>query len=124
MQELLEQLQVNINDGGDVERENLGNQQATNYRETQGTACFGPGAKPQRDWQGTQQRCHRGHHDGTEAKQAALIDSVCGAFPLVPLRFQRKIDHHDGVFLDDTDQHDDPHKSVNVQFHVEKQQRE
>jgi hypothetical protein len=42
---------------------------------------------------------------------------------LVALRVQREVDHHDGVLLDDTDQHQDADDGDHGQVHVEQAQR-
>ena len=54
-----------------------------------------------------QKRGHRGHENRPEAQQAGLVDGVLGAQPFAALGLERKVDHHDGVFLDNADQQDD-----------------
>ena len=39
-----------------------------------------------------------------------------------PLRFNGEVNHHDGVFLYDADEHDEAHKAVDVQVLMEKYQ--
>ncbi len=53
------------------------------------------------------QRAHRGHHDWPESQQTGLMDCLKRAFAFVALGYQREVDHHDGVFLDDADQEND-----------------
>ena len=44
---------------------------------------------------------------GPETQQARLIDRFDRPPAFLALRFQRKVDHHDGVLLHDTDQQND-----------------
>ena len=60
---------------------------------------------------------------GPETDQAGFVDRIGGLVALDALRLQREIDHHDGVLLHDTDQHDDADEGVDVQLVVEDQQR-
>ena len=50
---------------------------------------------------------------------ACSAASPCGALPL-----QGEVDHHDGVLLDDADQHDDADEGIEAQVHPEHQQGE
>ena len=43
-----------------------------------------------------------------------------GAFGLAPLRFQCEVNHHDGILLHDSDQHDDAHERIDVQIGLER----
>ena len=81
-----------------------------------------PEAKRQR--QSAEQRRHGGHHDRAEAKQAGLVDRFERAFALVALRLKRKIDHHDGVLLDDADQQHDTDDRDNRQIVTEQRQHD
>ena len=113
---------VEVKDRGDVEGEELGDQQAAHHRHAQGPAGFGPGPKAQGDGQGAHQGRHGGHHDGPEADQGPGIDGLPGAFAFAALGLQGEVDHHDGVFLDDPHQHDHAHKGVDVQVHMKEHQ--
>ncbi len=62
---------------------------------------------PEHQRQARQQRAHGGHHDGTEAQQARLVDRLVRRHALLALRFQGEVDHHDAVLLDDADEQDD-----------------
>jgi hypothetical protein len=37
---------------------------------------------------------------------------------VIMLRFEREIDHHDGVLLDDADQQDDADQGNDIEIHV------
>ena len=47
-----------------------------------------------------------------------------GALAFQPLRFEREIDHHDGVLLHHAEQHDEADEGVEVELLVEDLQRE
>ena len=54
--------------------------------------------------------------------EATFVDGIKRVFPLVSLRVQGKVDHHDRVFLDDPDQHDNAHHGVEVEVRFENQE--
>src|SRR5437773_6855338 len=66
----LERLQVKINNRCDIKCQELGNNQAPNYRQTQRTTRFAAGAQTKGNRQRAHQRRHRGHHDRAEPQQA------------------------------------------------------
>ena len=78
---------------------------------------------PKSEWQGAQQRCHGGHHDGAEAQQARFLDRIPGGFRLT-FGGDGKIDHHDAVFLDDADQEDDADEGITLKSITEKQRQQ
>jgi len=51
------------------------------------------------------------------------VNRFGGGFPL-PLRVNGEVNHHDGVFLDDADEHNEAHKAVDVQIQAEQNQRD
>ena len=53
---------------------------------------------------------------------AQKLPGGVGAYLSEVLSFQREVDHHDGVFLDDADQHDDADKGVQTEVDVEDEQ--
>ena len=83
-----------------------------------------PGAGPQSERQRAEQRCHGGHQDRPETQQARLIDRFFGGFIFLAFGGQREVDHHDRVFLHDSDQQDDADERNDAEVHVEKQERE
>ena len=79
--------------------------QPADHRDAQRLAQLGAGAGAERDRQRAHQRGKRRHHDRPEAQQAGLGRSPRRRRrPVAPQR-QRHVDHHDGVLLDDADQH-------------------
>ena len=88
------------------------------------------GADGQSDRQGTHQRGHGGHHDRAEADQAGFVDRLFGGFCVLALcrvsalRFNGEVDHHDGILLDNADQHDQADEAIQIQIHLEQHQRE
>ena len=98
--------------------------QSSDHGQAERTPRFRPRTKSQRDGQRAHERSHGGHHDGTETQQRTLIDGFLRRFAAVALFFERHVDHHDGIFLDDAHQHDDAHERVEIQIEMEDHQRE
>ena len=74
---------VEVEDRGDIEGEELGDEQAAHHGDAQGPAGLGPGAEPQGDGQGAHEGRHGGHHDGPEPDQGPGIDGLLGALAAV-----------------------------------------
>ena len=83
-----------------------------------------PLASAKSEGQSAQQRCHSGHHDGPETQQAGFVDGVERGLPFLALGFEREVNHHDGVFLDDTDEQDNSDQRDDAEFRAAEQQRE
>ena len=98
-------LQVEIDHWRDVERDHLRKQQSTHHGDAQGRAQLRPRAKPQGDGQSAHERGEGGHHDGPKAQHTRAANGLLGVHAFVALGFQRKINHHDGVLFDNTNQH-------------------
>jgi len=64
---------------------------------------------------GAEERGHGGHEDGPEAQQAGFVDGIQRREILFALQLNGKIDHENGVFLDDADQKDDADQGDQVQ---------
>ena len=71
----LKRVEVEINDWRDVKSKRLGKQQTSNDSDAEWTPDFPAGAAAECYRQGAEKGGHRGHHDGTKALQAPLIDS-------------------------------------------------
>ena len=67
---------------------------------------------------------HGGHHDRTETQQAAFMDRIGGRFAVLALRVDGEVNHHDGVFLHDADEHDEADETVDVQIKAKNHQRQ
>ncbi len=98
--------------------------QADDDGDAQRTAQFRTHARAERERQATEQRSHRGHHDGPETKQARFVDGIQRRLPFLALGLQREVDHHDGVFLDDADEQDDADQRDDAELRPAKKQRE
>jgi len=61
---------------------------------------------------------------GRKRSTQRLVDRVVGRTAFAALSFEREVDHHDGVFLDDAYQQDDADERDHAQLDVEKEQRE
>src|ERR1035437_6310129 len=104
------------------QRQHLADQQSTNDADAQRFSQLGAHAAAKGQRNGAQQRGHGGHHDRTEAQQARLVDGFLRPFPFLALRFQRKVDHHDGVLLHNADQKYDPDQRNDIQIFLEQNQ--
>jgi hypothetical protein len=60
----------------------------------------------------------------TKAQHASLEDGVFCAHAVFAFGLQSKIDHHDGVFLDDADEQDDADDGNDVEVHFEEHESE
>src|SRR5207253_4881923 len=71
------------------------------------------GASPllESERQSSEERSHRGHHDGAETERSGLVNGFFGRKLLLALGVEGEIDHHDGVLLDDTDEQNDADES-------------
>src|SRR5215469_10942173 len=61
---------------------------------------------------------------GAETQQASFVDSIEGRLDFFALGFERKINHHDGVFLDDADQQNQANEGDDTELHLEEQKRQ
>ena len=123
---LREAVEVKINHGGQVEREELREQQTADDGEAERLPHFGASAEAKGNRQGADQRGHAGHHDRAEADQTGFENGLLRGDIFRALPVEGEVDHHDGVFLDDADQHDDANKGVEAQIdleHVKRDQR-
>ena len=59
---------------------------------------------------------------GRKRTIAPSIDGIHGALPFIPFRLQGKVDHHDGIFLDNADEHDDTDEGIEVKVFPEDKQ--
>src|ERR1700678_3844833 len=97
-------VEEDVNHWRGVKGKHLAEDESPNHRDTQRPPEFGtePGAEGQRE--SAEQRRHGSHHDGPEAQQRRLIDSIRRILTAGSLSFQGKIDHHDSVLLHDADE--------------------
>ena len=85
------------------------------------SARFAAGTEAEREGMSRHQRTHRRHHDLPEAQQTALVNGVVRAFAVM-LRLDGEINHHDGVFLHDADEHDEADETIDVQIQMKQHQ--
>src|SRR5258706_10440265 len=120
----LQALEIEVDNGSDVERQHLREQQAAYHGEAERHARAAAGTEADRDRQAAHECRHGGHHDRPEADQPGLVDRLRSRHALAALRLDGEVDHHDGVFLDDAHQHDDADERVHVELEAEGHQRE
>src|SRR5579871_5103038 len=81
---LLHGIEIEIDHWRNVEREELAHHQASDHRQSERLACIGAFTVAQRDRQRAEQRGDGGHHDRTEAQQAALPYRLARGFAAMP----------------------------------------
>ena len=117
-------IESQINHRRGVQSEQLAEDKSANDGDAQRTAQFGADTAADGKRQSAEERSHGGHHDGTEAQQAGFVDGVERGLPFLAFGLESEVDHHDGVFLDDTDQQNDADKRDDAELHAEKKQRQ
>ena len=116
-------LEVEIDHRRQVQRQKLRGHQAADDREPERPPRLGARADAERDRQRAHQRGERRHHDRAKANDAGVDDRVLGVLAFA-LLFEREVDHHDRVLLDDADQHDQADAAVEIELLAEHDQRQ
>src|ERR1700748_2156105 len=112
-----------IDDRSGEECEYLRDDQTAYDGDAEWAAQLAAGACSQGQGKATKECGHGGHHDGTEAQKAGLVDCLLRRHALLALGFEGEVDHHDGVLLHDTDEQDDADEGDDVEIDVEDEQR-
>ena len=107
-----------------IERQDLADDQPADNGNAKRSPQFRSDPRTHGQRQRAKQGRHRRHHDWTEPEQAGLIDRLLRPLPFLPLRLQRKVDHHNGVLLDDADQEYDADQGDHAELGPEEHQRE
>ena len=102
-----------------VERQHLRHEQAADDRHAERAAHLRARSRRDHERHRTEQGGKRRHHDRTEAFHAGLKDGLLGRQPTLALGFEREIDQHDAVLLDEPDQQDDPDERDDGQLRAE-----
>src|SRR5882724_13006207 len=113
-----------IDDGRGVESQKLAHDEAADDADAQRATKLGTGAGAEGEWKRAEQGGHGGHQDGAEAQHAGFEDGVFGAFPAFAFGLEGKVDHHDGVFLDDADEENDADDGDDVEVLLEEHKGE
>src|SRR5713226_3447736 len=113
-----------VNDRRSVQRENLAEDQAANNGDTQRPAKLGANTGAERQRQAAEQCRHGGHHDRAETQQARFVNGIQRRLPFLAFGFEREVDHHNGVFLDDADQQNDADQRDDAELCATQQQSE
>src|SRR5258708_7543289 len=119
-----EPIECEINNRRGVKRQQLAENQAADNGDTEGPAQLRANASAERQRQAAEQRGHGGHHDGPRTKQACFIDGVERSLSFLALGFEREVNHHDGIFLDDADEQDNSDQRDDAEFRAAEKQRE
>ena len=107
-----------------VERQQLAQQQAADDGNAERETQLGAGAAFDRQRQRAEQRGQCRHHDRAEAQQAGLHDRLVRRHALMAFGFEREVDHHDRVLLDDAHQQNDADQADHRQILPEQHQRQ
>lgn len=124
MEAFAEFFEVEVEDGGEVEGQNLGNDEAADDDEAKGSSTFcGHAADAEGDGDGAHEGGEGGHEDGTETGKAGVGDGLFGGFAGED-RVVSKVDHDDAVFHDDAKEKDDADEGVEREGFVEDEEGE
>src|SRR5271169_71793 len=102
-----EAVESEIDDRGGVEGEELAHDESADDADAEGAAELRAGASAEGQGQSAEEGGHGGHENGAETEHAGFEDGLFGAFAAFAFGLEGKVDHHDGVFLDDADEQDD-----------------
>ena len=117
-------IKVQINDRRRVQRQYLTEDEAADDGNSERPTKFAAVAEADGERQRTEQGRIGGHHDRPEAQEARLENRLRRGKAATALSFQRKVDHHDGIFLDEADEQDDADQTDDAEFGVTDHQRQ
>src|SRR5262249_19707809 len=123
LEQAIEAVEVYVDDRRDVERKQLREDQSADHRDAERLAQFGAGAVAERDRQRPEDRRECRHHDRPEAQHGGFADRRFRAHADSPA-FDREVDHHDRILLDDANQHHDADHGDDGEIHVEGHKRD
>lgn len=124
MQALAEFFELEVENGGEIEGEDLGDDEAADDNEAQWAAALGGHAS---DADGDGDSAHDGgeggHEDGAKTGQARFIDGFfCGVASKDGI--VGEIDHDDAVFHDDAEEEDKANEGVEGEGFLEEEKGE
>src|SRR5258708_11576341 len=120
----LQAIHVDVNDRRGEERKHLAENEAADDGGGKRGGQLGANSRAKRERHGREKGGHGGHQNRTETQQAGLVDRVDGRQSLFPFHLNRKINHENGVFLNDADQEDDADERDDVQIGLDELDRE
>src|SRR5580692_6782889 len=118
-----EAVEIEVNNGGGIKRENLAENKAADDGDAQGTANFRADALADDHGQGAKQGGHGGHENGTEAQEAGLVNGLARGQVLFALGGQGKVHHENGVLFHNANEEDDADHRDDAQLRITNQQR-
>src|ERR1700722_5829667 len=86
-----------------IECEHLAYEQAADHGNSKWSPQFRTDAASESQRNPTEKSSHGSHHDRAKTKKACLVDGFRGILSGMPFCIQCEINHHDAVFLDDSD---------------------
>ncbi len=120
----LEAVEIDVYDRSGEEGKHLAEDKAADNRYAQGTAELGADTRAEGERHGAKKSGHGGHHDGPETQQASLVNRIDRILPSLALDLNGKINHQNGVLLDEADEENDADKRDDVQIRLDELNRE
>src|SRR5712672_1473638 len=120
----LQPVEIDIDDRRRIESENLRQSEAADDGVTERLANLRADPRTYHHRHATKQRRHRGHQDRPEAQDAGLIDRFFGRQAMAVFDLLGKINQHDSVLLDDTDEQDEADNRDYAQVDVNRHQQQ
>src|SRR5260370_22473761 len=112
----LKPVEINVDDGRGEEREHLAENQSADDGDAQWTAQLGADTRAEGEGHGTEKGGHRGHQNWPETQQTRPVNRFDGRLLSLAFKLDCKINHENGVFLDEADQKDDADQRDDVQI--------
>ena len=120
---MAEPVHFHEDDRRDEQRQQLRDDKAADHGDAERLAQFRTCARAECDGERPKQRAEGRHHDRPEPAHAGLVNGGCGRLGFFAHQFHRDIDHHDRVFLDDADQHQQADQRDDREIHAHHLQR-
>src|SRR6266478_4962071 len=109
-------VEEDVDDRSGIERQDLAEKQTTHHRNAQRTPEFRADTGTEGEGYTRKERRQSCHHDGTETQERSFVNRLRGGEAASPFSLQSKINDHDAVLLDDTDQQNDPDDGNNPEI--------
>src|ERR1700761_6762261 len=119
-----EPIKEQVDDRRGVKSQDLADDETTHDGDSERPSQLRADAGSESKRQAAEESRHGRHHDGPETQQAGLIDRVERRLTAITFGFKGKVDHHDGVFLDDAYQQNDANQRDDVEVFMADEESE